>query len=389
MGVTNAPAASRPASRFAFLDALRGLAALSLAGYHIARYEPSPMNSQAFVPFVVEQWLQNGWVGVQFLLVISGFVIAYSFRDGRVTCGSVANFLVRRVIRLTPPYLVTLLLVLLLHALAKSWGWFPSPLDEPPSWGQVASHLAFVQDVLGFDNLSAGLWTVCVEVQFYVLFGAGLLVAVSARPSATNGQVAASPRVLMGLFAPLAVISLFHSCTQPELEPWVIYFFGLFFLGMVTWWVLDGRIPHGWYWVTVGVFVARLLWQWKPEVMLGLIASLAIYTAGRSGHLHDWLNFRWLQYLGKVSYSLYLVHYAVAHVVTHVAWAALGGSPSPMQATACLAAALASCIGAAQLMHAWVEAPSSRWTARLKPAASATVVPEAATAVAISSTVSV
>ena len=370
MNVADSPTAISPVSRFKFLDALRGLAAMSVASFHLYRYEPSPASSQWFVPFLLEQCLLNGWIGVQFLLVISGFVIAYSFRDGQVTGGSVANFLVRRLVRLSPPYLVTLLLILLLHVMAVSLGWFPSPLDEPPSWGRVASHLIYAQDLLGFPNLSAGLWTVCIEVQFYVLFGVGLLAALKVWPVVTNGQAAASPRVLASLFAPLAVMSLFDWCNQPALDPYVIYFFGLFYLGMVTWWALDGRIPLGWYWTTVGVFVARLLWQWKPEVMIGLIASLAIFTAGRTGHLHDWLNYRWLQYLGKISYSLYLVHYAVAHVVTHVGWALLGGSPSPPLAAALLAVAMASSIVAAHFLYVWVEAPSAQWAARLKTATS-------------------
>ena len=368
MNVADSPTAISPVSRFKFLDALRGLAAMSVASFHLYRYEPTPENSQWFIPFLIEQWLFNGWIGVQFLLVISGFVIAYSFRDGQVTGGSVANFLVRRLVRLSPPYLVTLLLILLLHVMAVSLGWFPSPLDEPPSWGRVASHLIYAQDLFGFPNLSAGLWTVCIEVQFYVLFGVGLLAALKVWPVVTNGQAAASPRVLASLFAPLAVMSLFDWCSQPDLEPYVIYFFGLFYLGMVTWWALDGRIPLGWYWTTVGVFVARLLWQWKPEVMIGLTASLAIFTAGRTGHLHDWLNYRWLQYLGKISYSLYLVHYAVAHVVTHVGWALLGGSPSPPLAAAFLAVAMASSIVAAHFLYVWVEAPSAQWAARLKTA---------------------
>lgn len=370
MQATDMPTVSRQVSRFAFLDALRGMAAISIVGFHLYQYEPSPENSQWFMPFLIEQCLIWGWIGVQFLLVISGFVIAYSFRDGRVTSGSVANFLIRRVVRLSPPYLVTLLLILLLHGIAVSLGWFPSPLDEPPSWRRVASHLIYAQDLLGFSNLSAGLWTVCIEIQFYVLFGVGLLVAQRVWPVVTNGQAAASPRVLVSLFSPLAVMSLFVWCNQPALEHYVFYFFGLFFMGMVTWWVLDGRIPHGWYWATVGFFVARLLWQWKSEVMIGLIASLTIFSVGRSGHLHDWLNFRWLQYLGKISYSLYLIHYAVSHVVTQVGWALLNGSPSPPLAAACLAIAMASSIVAAHFLYVWVEAPSMRWAARLKPATS-------------------
>ena len=84
MQVIEMTSTHQPASRFAFLDALRGLAAISIMGYHAYRYEPAPQASEVFLPFLVEQWLQYGWIGVQFLLVISGFVIAYSFRGGEV-----------------------------------------------------------------------------------------------------------------------------------------------------------------------------------------------------------------------------------------------------------------------------------------------------------------
>lgn len=360
------PSDSKQMSRFAFLDALRGLAAISIVGFHLYQYEPLPEKSQSFLPYVVELWLIWGWVGVQILLVISGFVIAYSFRDGRATVSGVANFLLRRVVRLSPPYLMTLLVILLLHQIAVRLHCFPSPLDEPPSWGQVASHLIYAQDLLGFPNLSAGLWTVCIEIQFYMLFGVGMLLAQRVCSARTDGQTAATFETLACMFAPLAAMSLFDWCCEPTLEPYVLYFFGLFYLGMMTWWSLDGRIPQSWYWVTVAAFVGRILSQWKTEIVIGLIASLAIFMAGRIGHLHDWLNYRWLQYLGRISYSLYLIHYAVCHVVTHVGWALLGGSPSPPQAAGCLALAMAISIVMAHMLYILVEAPSTRWAARLK-----------------------
>lgn len=368
--------ASTPEStnRFAFLDALRGLAAISIVGYHILRYEPDPKSAAAILPMPVEIWWRYGWVGVQLLLVISGFVIAYSFRDGGVTWRSVGNFLVRRVVRLSPPYLVTLLFVLGLHWFATTTvGWFPSPLDEAPTTGQILSHLVYAQDIAGYPTLSAGLWTVCIEMQFYLLFAAALIAISWLRPSAADGRATSSAGMMAGLLAPLAMFSLFFWCEQTQLEQWVIYFFGLFFLGLMTWWTLDGRVPRGWYWMTVSVFVARLMWQWKPEVMLGLAASLMIYLVGRSGHLHDWLNVRWLQYLGRVSYSLYLIHYAVAHVVTRVGWSLCGGSPSPGLAALWLMLAMAASLSAAHLLYVWVEAPSARLAAHLKlrsPAAS-------------------
>ena len=374
--VTDMPTAGSPAARYSFLDGLRGLAALSIAAFHIYRYEPMPRPSRECLPELIQYWTVYSWVVLPFMLVISGFVIPLSFRDGRGTVRSVANFFVRRLVRLSPPYFLTVLIVLLLHWIAVWTGWFQSPIDEPPAVGRVASHFFYAQDLLGFANLSAGMWTVCIEVQFYALFGVVLLVARWLRPIVTDGQAAADPRVMVGLFAPLAVMSVFDWCVRPELDPYVIYFVNHFFLGMVTWWALDGRIPRCWYWVTVGVWTGRLLCVWKPEIMCALIASLAIFTAGRNGHLNDWLNFRWLQYLGKISYSLYLIHYGASHVVTAIGWRLLGGSPTPQQAAVCLVAGLAASIVAAHVLYVFVEVPSTNWAARLKPAASGNKTPK-------------
>lgn len=363
---TKAPSSDTASSRFAFLDALRGLAALCVASFHIYQYEPAPENAQQFLPRFIDHLLVRGWIGVQILLVISGFVIAHSFRDGRVSWSGVTNFWVRRVVRLSPPYLVTLAIVLLVHFGAIWSGWFPSLLDEPPSWPRVASHVIYVQDLVGYSNLSAGLWTVCIEMQFYLLFGIVILVARGTWPRERSGQLEVRPGFVAALFSPLAAMSLFAWCNEPTMDRYVPYFFCLFYLGMMTWWSVDQRISQLWYWVTIAAFVVRLSVQWKSEILVGLITSLMSYVAGRSGHLHDWLNFRWLQYLGRVSYSLYLVHYAVVHVVTHVIWRIQLGTPTPMLSAVGLLVALAASIGAAQLMYVGVEAPSSRLSAQLK-----------------------
>lgn len=103
-----------PANLFCFIDALRGFAALAVvifyagAGNHIDRL-PS-----AFL--VVASY---GEFGVAVFFVISGFVIAHSLRDQELTATGVGTFMLRRAIRLDPPYWIAIVLAIGFSQLAS------------------------------------------------------------------------------------------------------------------------------------------------------------------------------------------------------------------------------------------------------------------------------
>ena len=363
---------TKPPARFVFVDGLRGLAALGIALYHIWRYEPAltsdPLKyaSNDFVPAAIDWVLLRTWVGVQFLLVVSGFVIAFTLRNTWVTPREALSFVGRRIIRLWPPYAVTVLFVLLLHAACVAWWGFRSPFEEPLTFARVASHLMFLQDVLEQPPLSAAIWTVCIEMQFYVVsvIGWGVAQRLRIRPSPQRPQASACGVMLV--FAPLALAALLVWNRQDSTEPWVLHFLSSFFLGMVAWWTLARTIPAWVFAATVAVVAGHLAVQWKAENALALAATLAIYLAGRTNHFHDWLNWRWLQYLGRISYSLYLIHYPVGHFVMWLGWHWCNHAPTPAQATSILFACFVASLAAGHLLYVGVEAPSSRWSAKLK-----------------------
>lgn len=367
---TNEP--NKPAARFVFVDGLRGLAALGIALYHTWRYEPpattDPLTyaSNEFVPAAIDWVLLRTWVGVQFLLVVSGFVIAFTLRNTWVTPREVLSFVGRRIVRLWPPYAVTILFVLVLHAACVDWWGFPSPFEEPLTLARVLGHLTFLQDVLGQTPLSAAIWTVCIEMQFYVVSVVGWGLAQRLTFGATPQQPRPSAWSAMLVFAPLGLAALLIWNRQDSTEPWVIHFLSSFFLGMVTWWALDRTVPSWVFAATVAMVVGHLAVQWKAENALALSAAFAIYVAGRTNHFHDWLNWRWLQYLGRISYSLYLIHYPVGHIVMWLGWHWYDLTPTPAQATLILFACFVASLIAGHWLYACVEVPSGRWSAWLK-----------------------
>ncbi|MBI3866576.1 MAG: acyltransferase [Planctomycetia bacterium] len=379
--------------RAAYIDALRGIAAFGVACYHIARYAPLNEPARKLVPSAVLNVIDHGWVGVQVFFVISGFVIAYSVRNARVTPGYLGNYALRRSIRLDPPYWTTIAYVLLLHAVMYLHLGFDSPLDVPSklepelSWRLVVSHLLYLQGILRYDNLSAGFWTLCIEVQFYLLYVTGL--GIAQRLPASNRRTpadAGAPGLLL-VFAPIALLSLLEwnltlgGRSLYNYDMWIIQFFSMFFLGAAAWWALDGRIPRDVFWLYATLVAGRIIAQIvheRPvyvfddklviELSAALAAGVSIFVAGTLGKLGTWLNVRVLRYFGKISYSLYLIHFPMSHVVkTLGAWIA-GDSPSPLVAGLWVALSMVFSVMAAHVMYTFIEAPSVRLAARLKRA---------------------
>src|SRR5690349_17798349 len=102
-------------TRFEFLDGLRGIAALGVIFFH---FNGSLKEHSHFSQFLLSA-LDLGHLGVQIFFVLSGFVIAYSLRQEKLSCLFVLRFFVRRSIRLDPPYWVAALAIIVLSLLGQ------------------------------------------------------------------------------------------------------------------------------------------------------------------------------------------------------------------------------------------------------------------------------
>jgi peptidoglycan/LPS O-acetylase OafA/YrhL len=97
------PTATSPiGGRFKFVDALRGIAAVSVVLFHLKEGKHIP-NLYALMPKWLQTLFDHGVLGVSIFFVLSGFVIAHSLYKQHVTLRLAGRFMLRRSIRLDPP----------------------------------------------------------------------------------------------------------------------------------------------------------------------------------------------------------------------------------------------------------------------------------------------
>jgi peptidoglycan/LPS O-acetylase OafA/YrhL len=330
--------------RLVELDALRAVAALAVVCFHFTTAFGEgyghPTTPLVRVPF--------GHYGVHLFFAISGLVILLTIERSR----SAADFLLARVGRLYPAYLVA---VTLTFAAITTFGLPNRDVNST----QYVWNLSMLQRFFEVNDVDGAYWSLQVELAFYLLMVAVVLLRL----------LPALEPVLLGWLLLLSLDAAPASelfAGIPRLPRDIVSLFGyapFFIIGMVT----HLRRTRG---TSPGLAVA-LIWALAIEAAVSswprALAALAIavvceaIVCGRLG----WLAVRPLVWLGAISYPLYLVHQNIGYIVLRglFAW----GVPTEVG----LALAICLVIGLAALLHHVVEVPGQALTRKLRRRVSA------------------
>jgi peptidoglycan/LPS O-acetylase OafA/YrhL len=358
------------------LDAAKGIACAVIVGHHLSRYGPMPAGAYTLAPDLFAWLSDQGRLAVQVFLVIAGFLAAASLApDGMLRVDRPVARILQRYGRLVMPYLAALSVCVLVAAVVRPW------LDEEvvpasPTFGQLIAHGLLLQDLLGYESLSTGVWYVAIDFQLFALalalVGLPTLLQRASGASGASGTggapLSASARWLpVALVLGLAITSLALFNRNARLDDTAFYFFGTYGLGMLVFWI--GRATRFSTWqsalaLLVLVGAGALAIDWRSRIATALVTALLLAIAQR----RHWLSPpHWptvavpLQRLGRMSYSLFLIHFpvllamnaAVANAGPHGAWFDAAG----------LVATFALSVGAAALLYRWVETRQASWRA--------------------------
>jgi peptidoglycan/LPS O-acetylase OafA/YrhL len=148
---------TQQAPRLAWLDALRGFAALTVVGFHL-----SPLVLGSDRHLAIMRQIDLGKYGVLLFFLVSGYVIPMSLERH----GDLRKFWIGRLCRIYPAYLATVALVALLAA-GGLIAW-PASLRTDPLTGLLA-HATMMPDLLGMRGAVRVFWTLSYEMTFYLI----------------------------------------------------------------------------------------------------------------------------------------------------------------------------------------------------------------------------
>ena len=322
--------------RIQSLDALRGIAALSVVLYHYTFGFTVLVHPHVpRLPFS----FRYGHLGVNLFFIVSGLVILRTLER----CRGVADFMVSRIARLYPAFLAATCI-----ALVVLFG-FGYNLEHVRS-GDVIVSLTMLSDLAHRPPVDPSFWTLGFEVTFYVLAGIGyLLLGVRRIEVACLLWLATG---VVGLSE-----SVHHNRIAAVTEGAWSY---LFVLGMMIHLIYQRRATVLTL-VTIAACLAMCFYVplsrptylvgWQTACVTGAL-GLSVWGAveGRLRFLNVWP----LLFLGDISYSLYLVHQVSG--MAFLDWLEHVHVPS----TIALPATLIAAIAVASVMRYAIEIPGQR-----------------------------
>ena len=359
------PAGQGGGGRMPLLDAAKGVACLLIVGHHLCRYGPMPEAAAVLAPRLIGWLGRDGRLAVQVFLVISGFLAAASLAPEGVL-RSRQGFWQRvwqRYARLAMPYVAALCVSVLVAAAIRPW-FDHEAVPAAPVFGQLLAHGLLLQDLLGYDALSTGVWYVAIDFQLFVLALAVVMLAQGLQRR-WELDAARAAWLLAVLVLAMAAASLFAFNLRAELDSTAFYFVGSYGLGMLAFWV--GRIEHPRRYgaalaMLAALGIVALIWDWRIRIAIALAMALLLAAGQRRGWLSAppaWLAAGPLLWLGRISYSLFLIHFPV--ILLANAFMAQLGAHSPAFDLLGMLAALGLAVGAAALLNRWVESRPASW----------------------------
>jgi len=345
----------REQTRFVVLDFYRFVAALGVFIFHLKNIDTG------ISPF----WNGSYGLFVDMFFILSGFVIAYSYPASSSGFSGYVRFLTRRIARIYPLHLLTLLAFA-----GLAWIGISGPTSHAGVTDFIHNGLLIqawgITDHLSFNSPS---WSISAELFCYLLFP--LLMLLAGRVSSLTlaiivaclygvlahghlpiwqersqmyganydyGMLRALPSFMNGILLAMLFKQFRHYRSKPLALAGVLVFFGSV--------------------LVLNVFA-------KPDLAIILFSLAILLTAIGETAFTQLPGASWLGRLGNTSYAIYMLHELLLILVFKPVWHQLGLQPGafPLFALACC---LILTI-AAGVTYSYVENPARKLINRLAP----------------------
>jgi peptidoglycan/LPS O-acetylase OafA/YrhL len=334
------------------IDGLRFVAISAVLLYHLEGYYSAQYPAAHQSP--VNQFWALGYFGVPLFFAISGYIIAKPFTNGSNPVFSA--YMLRRLSRLEPPYLINLLAIFALKVAVLG----VAASDLLPNL--LASATYSHNLVYGAHSLVNGVaWSLEIEWQFYLI--APLLFLLILTPK--------GPRHLSWMLVLLGGGCYALMAAMPSrVALSLVAYFGFFVAGVVVaaWdshapvGRLSGRYDALAALAALAVVVILLADQRAVFAALPALTGLLLYASLRGRKTSAFLGWWPVYIVGGMCYSIYLYHFFVISLLGRWLMPHLPLTPGSVSNMLLLAAwLLPMVIGACVLPYLLIERPFMLW----------------------------
>jgi peptidoglycan/LPS O-acetylase OafA/YrhL len=196
-------------------------------------------------------------------------------------------------------------------------------IPAPPTLPQFLAHVTLLHNILDVEALSAGVWYVAIDLQLFAL----LLGTLWTARAVSGGKASAGAVASIGLVALVVVASLFWFNRDAAWDIWAVYFFGAYGMGALAYWASEPERPLLPLLLIGTVALAALMLDFRLRIAVALATALLLALARRGSWLERWPRAHVVGYFGRISYSVFLVHFPVCLLVNALVSSLAPGQP--------------------------------------------------------------
>jgi peptidoglycan/LPS O-acetylase OafA/YrhL len=303
--------------RSAFIDNIKGMACLLIVFHHLAFYGPMSDVANAVIPKTIDFFFDYARLAVAVFLCVGGFLAGLKLSEPNFFVKhSVQQVIWQKYLRLVIPYLGAIALAIAASFVASRLMQHDS-ISAMPDVPQLLSHLFFLQNILGFESLSAGLWYVAIDFQLFAV--CAILVFLVEKLSPASWSYKSTRLISLIIFSALTIASVTFFNQHEAYDVWFVYFFAYYGLGLLTAFLVRNQSHRVLILAVVAVTIFSLYYQdFRERLLLALLIAFLLFSSYESNWSKSKLWNNPLRKIGEMSYSIFLVHFPVSLVVSGV-----------------------------------------------------------------------
>lgn len=310
------------------LTALRGIAALLVAIFHFE------MAVARFVPAADSMFFEKCYLMVDLFFIMSGFIMMHVYSSqfkNSIQPSTLKNFLVARFARVYPLHLFSLLLLVVIVRWLTDWGNPPIILEQP---ADILPNI-FLLHSFGFTSIyswNIPSWSISAEFAAYLVFPA---VALCINKKKTLSVILFLVLIVVAYYAIMYVLPRKNPINPAIPVPHNLnttfdygYIRGIagFITGVLVYLLYELRVVRKAFssdtacMLLIAGIIASMHFSLNDGITVSLFALLVLSFTANEGRIAKFCNRKFLQFLGNISYSVYLMQIFLQEPFSHGAY---------------------------------------------------------------------